>query len=231
MTYDDLRDSQKMPREDAQGELLELPGRSGSGASGTSAVSGRRQSKLNLQSPSHQKFDPKMKKTMLAKEQERQEKAKRDAIDERQREMAEFKSTGNSTSANVILPKYKRDEVLDCDRETEKPPETLYIALGWDEDATTERKHYRRFYPDELENVKEVLAIASPFQTYEIKRGQTRGASAGFWASLMNEVKEDESGQVSTEELMGKFKAVIEVEVKEEKEEYFQEKEQLFHTM
>ena len=44
----------------------------------------------------------------------------------------------------------------------------------------------------------------------------------------MNEVKEDESGQVSTEELMGKFKAVIEVEVKEEKDEYFQEKEQLF---
>ena len=34
----------------------------------------------------------------------------------------------------------------------------------------------------------------------------------------MNEVKEDESGQVSTEQLMGKFKAVIEVEVKEEKE-------------
>ena len=47
----------------------------------------------------------------------------------------------------------------------------------------------------------------------------------------MNEVKEDESGQVSTEEIMGKFKAVIEVEVKEEKDEYFQEKEQLFQDM
>lgn len=44
-------------------------------------------------------------------------------------------------------------------------------------------------------------------------------------------MKEDESGQVSTEELMGKFKAVIEVEVKEEKEEYFMEKEELFHKM
>jgi len=30
---------------------------------------------------------------------------------------------------------------------------------------------------------------------------------------------------------MGKFKAVIEVEVKEEKEEYFQEKETLFRDM
>lgn len=66
-----------------------------------------------------------------------------------------------------------------------------------------------------------MLQIASPFQTYEITRGQTRGAKAGFWASLMNEVKEDESGQVATTELMGKFKAVIEVEVKEEKEKYF----------
>ena len=62
-------------------------------------------------------------------------------------------------------------------------------------------------------------------------RGQSRGAKAGLFASLFGEVKEDESGEVSTMELMGKFKAVIEVEVKEEKEEYFQEKEQLFHTM
>ena len=47
----------------------------------------------------------------------------------------------------------------------------------------------------------------------------------------MGEVKEDASGQVSTEELMGKFKAVIEVEVKEEKEKYFIEKEELFQEM
>ena len=121
-------------------------------------------------------------------------------------------------AANIIMPQYDHDDILDCDREVRKPPESQFIGLGWDEDATTKRKHYRRFYPDELENVREVLAIPSPFQTYEIKRGQTRGAKAGFWASLMNEVKEDESGQVSTEELMGKFKAVIEVEVKEEKD-------------
>ena len=74
-------------------------------------------------------------------------------------------------ASNIVMPKYIHDDVLDCDRETEKPPEALFIGLGWDEDATTQRKHYRRFYPDELENVKEVLAIASPFQTYEIKRG------------------------------------------------------------
>jgi hypothetical protein len=39
----------------------------------------------------------------------------------------------------------------------------LFLGLGWDEDATTDRKHYRRYYPDELENVKSVLPVASPF--------------------------------------------------------------------
>ena len=168
---------------------------------------------------------------MLALEKERQDKAKRDQIDETKREMEAFRAQGNSSAKNVIMPKYKHDDVLDCDREIKKPPETLYIGLGWDEDSTTKRKHYRRFFNDELENVKAVLHFASPFQTYEIKRGQSRGASAGLWASLMGEVKEDASGQVSTEELMGKFKAVIEVEVKEEKEKYFIEKEELFQEM
>lgn len=182
-------------------------------------------------SPSFNKFDPKLKKDLVLKEKENQEKAKRDAEDERARDMEEFKRSGKGTAANIIRPQYKRDEILQCDREVEKPPESQYIALGWDEDAESKRKHYRRFFNDELENVKAVLAIASPFQTYEIKRGQTRGAKAGLWASLMNEVKEDESGQVSTDELMGKFKAVIEVEVISEKEQYLQEKEELFRQM
>jgi hypothetical protein len=34
-----------------------------------------------------------------------------------------------------------------------------------------EKKHYRRFYNDELENVKEVLPVASPFNTYDLKKG------------------------------------------------------------
>jgi hypothetical protein len=38
-------------------------------------------------------------------------------------------------------------------------------------------------------------------------------------------VKEDESGSVSTDQVMGKFKAVIEVEIKEEKEEYLRQKQ------
>ena len=38
----------------------------------------------------------------------------------------------------------------------------MYIGLGWDEEPEQKRRHYRRFYPDELENVKEIMGEA-PF--------------------------------------------------------------------
>ena len=71
-----------------------------------------------------------------------------------------------ATASNIVMPQYERDTILECDRETKKPPESQFIALGWDEDANTKRKHYRRFFNDELENVKDVLGIGSPFNTY-----------------------------------------------------------------
>ncbi len=117
-----------------------------------------------MKSPSFAKFDPKLKKDLIKNEQERQEKAKRDQQDESQREMEEFKNSGKGTASNVIFPEYTHDDVLDCDREAKPgPPESLYIGLGWDENKDTKRKHYRRFFTDELENVKKVLTIASPF--------------------------------------------------------------------
>jgi hypothetical protein len=61
------------------------------------------------------------------------------------------------------MPKYKRDKELDVDREIDAPPESLFIGLGWDEDETTLRKHYRRYYPQELEKVKDVMPVESPF--------------------------------------------------------------------
>ena len=87
------------------------------------------------------------------------------------REMEEFKRMGSATPSNVVMPKYQRDEILDVDREYGKPPESAFIGLGWDVDATTKRKHYRRFFADELENIKEGLELVSPFATYVIKRG------------------------------------------------------------
>ena len=125
------------------------------------------------------------------------------------------------------MPEYEHDETLEVDREIKKPPEALFIGLGWDEDSTTKRRHYRRFYNDELENIEEVLPVPTPFNQYDLKRGQTRGASKGIWASITGNYKEDESGQVNTEQIVGRFKAVIEVEIKEEKKEYKKRKIQL----
>ena len=122
-------------------------------------------------SPSFQKYDANLKKKLLADEKERVAKAKRDAEDERNREMEEFKRMGSATPSNVVMPKYQRDEILDVDREYGKPPESAFIGLGWDVDSTTKRKHYRRFFADELENIKEGLELVSPFATYVIKRG------------------------------------------------------------
>ena len=160
VTLEDIRPSQRNPKADTDllikkddPKVLRVD-RTNSKENG-----GRRTPRLSVVSPNHQKFDVDLKKKMLEAEKERTEKAKRDGADERARELAEFKGKGNSASSNIIMPIYERDIILECDRETSKPPESLYIGLGWDEDATTKRKHYRRFYPDELENIKDVLHI------------------------------------------------------------------------
>lgn len=141
--------------------------------------------------------------------------------------MAKFKST-----SNIIMPQYKRDEILCIDREFNSPPEILFMGLGWDEDQETKRKHYRRYYPDELENITEIMGDRkSPFNSYDLKRGQARGAKVSFWANLTNKVKTDASGSATDEKIVGRFKAVIEVEAKDEKKSYFTRKHELIEEL
>jgi len=86
------------------------------------------------------------------------EKMKRDADDTR------VKAENHSaTCQNLVMPTYVHDSVMDVDREDNPPSRELFIGLGWDEDKDTNRKHYRRFHADELENVKSVLPRESPF--------------------------------------------------------------------
>lgn len=72
---------------------------------------------------------------------------------------------------NVILPSYGVDERLKVDIEVNQPPETLFLGLGWDKEPTSKTRHYRRFYPCELEKCTEVMPVPSPFETFEMKRG------------------------------------------------------------
>lgn len=68
-----------------------------------------------------------------------------------------MKRSGANPYKNILKPTYRKDEMLNVHREVNHPPDSLFIGLGYDEEPEDNRKHYRRFYPDELENVKELM--------------------------------------------------------------------------
>lgn len=173
-----------------------------------------------------QKFDPRLKQQLLALQEQKDAQRRLKNDEERKKAEANFENCDN-----VIMPKYRLDEKMCIDREYDCPPEQMFIGLGWDEDATTERRHYRRYYPDELENCTDVLPIPSPFNQYNLKRGKSRGAKASFWQSIRNNYKTDASGSVSTEKVVGRFKAVIEVEDREFKKSYLKKKHELIDRL
>ena len=96
-----------------------------------------------------------------------------------------------------------------------KPPSTLYYEVGFDkappEKPEDGNKHYRRYYEDELENVKEIFS-RFPFHTSDVIRGQSRGLSKGFFSWGFLAKKTDESGQVSNQKVVGKFKGRLNIE-------------------
>lgn len=73
-----------------------------------------------------------------------------------------MKRAGSNPYKNILRPTYRLDELLNVMREITKPPESLYIGLGYDETPEDKKRHYRRYYSDELENVKELMG-ESPF--------------------------------------------------------------------
>jgi hypothetical protein len=127
------------------------------------------------------------------------------------------------------MPSYTFDDTLRVDRECDIPPAALFIELGWDEDAQTKRKHYRRFYNRELEKEKSVLPKESPFNQYDLKKGQTRGGKKSLFS--LGDGKQDASGQVDTTKVTGRFKAIINIQLKNEKATYAEKKLRLFNEM
>ena len=72
----------------------------------------------------------------------------------------------NKNAWNVVMPQYEEDPLLNVWREKEAPDSNLFIGLGYDKDKYSKQKHYRKFYPEELEKVKDVLPNESPFNSY-----------------------------------------------------------------
>lgn len=110
---------------------------------------------------------------------------------------------------NMLMPEYGLDERLKIQREINLPPPSLFWGLGYNQTPEEKKRHYRRYYPDELENVKEVIPKL-PFHTCIVKRGQSRGASKGL-LSFFSQPDTDESGEITTIKEVGKFKGIIKV--------------------
>lgn len=133
--------------------------------------------------------------------------------DERKRALEEMNRDGDKGVKPIVFPEYAMDKRLKVMREVNPPSDKLFIGLGWDEDDTTKRKHYRTYYPDELENNKELFPNPSPFDTFKLKKGQTRGMSSGGLFTFKKPKK-------ATEECTGYFKGIIQIESVPAKKEY-----------
>ena len=116
------------------------------------------------------------------------------------------------------MPKYALDERLNMQREVNPPPPSIFIGLGFNNVPEDKKKHYRRYYPDELENVKEVIPKL-PFTEIKVIRGQQRGVSKGFF-SFFSKPERDNTGEISTIKTVGKFKGIIKVYNKDEDENH-----------
>ncbi len=97
------------------------------------------------------------KSKLINERKEEEEKRKREEDAKREKEVEEMKKAGTNPFKNVLKPVYKLDENLNVMREITKPPDSLYIGLGYDESPEDNKRHYRRFYADELENIKELM--------------------------------------------------------------------------
>jgi len=73
------------------------------------------------------------------------------------------------------------------------------------------------------------MPLPTPYDQYEIKKGQTRGASKGWFS--FGASKEDDSGAVSTEQVVGRFKGIITVQSELDKKAYADRKTELIHGL
>jgi len=76
---------------------------------------------------------------------------------------------------------------------------------------------------DELENTP--ILAQKIFTKQDVKRGSSRGNSKSFFKSLFVADREDEDGQVTTEQIVGFFKGRIAVYNEEKKKEFDENKE------
>lgn len=124
--------------------------------------------------------------------------------------------------ANVAYPKYKWDERLSVDVEVEPPSDKIFLPVGYNvkkpADGELGNKHYRRYYPDELENVKDANGdhlVVSPFLAERITRCQQpkkkkKGGLKGLFSGKSGDPEEDEGPAFEVIDV-GIFKGILKV--------------------
>jgi hypothetical protein len=156
---------------------------------------------------------------LLLKKKERAElkanhlkaQAEKKAAEEAERQEAqEAIATSKDGAANLILPKTKFDERLGVEREVDRPPENLFMEIGYNKNKGDTNKHYRRYYCDELEKVCEVMP-PSPFLMEPLYRMEQEGAG------LFGGGADDSENNLAVK--TGCFKGLVKVYSKELKEE------------
>jgi hypothetical protein len=110
---------------------------------------------------------------------------------------------------------------LNVDKESDIPPDNLYMEVGYNKTKEDTNKHYRRFYCDELENVCEVMP-ASPFLMEPMYRMEQEGAGL-FGGS------DDSENNVAIK--TGFFKGLVKVYAKELKEKREENIEKSIHKL
>ena len=124
--------------------------------------------------------------------------------------------------ANIVWPVYKYDDRLSIDVEANAPSEQMFMPVGYNLTAPADpkkgNKHYRRFYPDELENVIDALGeplVKTPFLTEKITRCQkakkkSGGVLGGLFGGGSGDPEEGEGGEFEVIEV-GKFRGLLKV--------------------
>jgi len=140
--------------------------------------------------------------------------------DDAQKRLKKTKKTKTKAS---MLARSRDDDPLDTeDQELADEEEKEELARRTEKT----KEHFRKFYEDELENNEELLG-ESPFVTYRVKRGSTRGNSSSFFGSLFASDRQDEDGEVTTDKEVGFFKGRVDVYNVEERQKFNDEKLQL----
>lgn len=108
--------------------------------------------------------------------------------------------------------------------------------IKFDYDAkrlATTKAHYRRYYNDELENIKSIFPPdEEPFFHYDIMAGQTRGASSGGGLfGFGSKAKETEDGAASTLKTVGTFKGIIKIFNEDEQKKFEDMKQKMINQI